>query len=100
VPAPSIRNNPNDLIYNDPGAPSGRARTIDPRADMSWADPLNNPPGASVQQQTPSATKGVWLPSLFKISVTLIVQHTPTTLRKRFELPKYINGDPSQSDFI
>jgi hypothetical protein len=100
VPAPSIRNNPNDLIYNDPGAPSGRARTIDPRADMSWADPLNNPPGASVQQPTPSTTKAIWLPSLFKISVTLIVQHTPTTLRKRFELPKYINGDPSQSDFI
>lgn len=86
------------LGYNPPNIQS--QRTITPLTDFGWADPLNNPPGASVQQPTPSATKGVWLPSLFKISVTLIVQHTPTTLRKRFELPKYINGDPSQSDFI
>lgn len=68
---------------------------------MPYAPPdVTTQPGASVQQPTPSITKGVWLPSLFKISVTLIVQHTPTTLRKRFELPKYINGDSSQSDFI
>lgn len=42
----------------------------------------------------------VWLPSVFKITCSLTVQHTPNELRKRFNLPKYINGDASQKDFI
>ncbi len=42
----------------------------------------------------------VWLPSLFKISVNLIVQHTPRALRKDFNLPKFINGSKDQQSFI
>jgi hypothetical protein len=42
----------------------------------------------------------VWLPAVFKITCSLVVQHTPNELRKRFNLPKYINGDPSQKDFV
>jgi hypothetical protein len=45
-------------------------------------------------------TYTVWLPAVFKISCGLTVQHTPDELRKRFNLPKYINGDASQKDFI
>lgn len=42
----------------------------------------------------------VWLPAVFKITCSMVVQHTPNELRKRFNLPKYINGDPSQKDFV
>ena len=42
----------------------------------------------------------VWLPSMFKISCTLIVQHNPKDLRSRFNLPAYINGANNQKDFI
>jgi len=42
----------------------------------------------------------VWLPSMFKISVNLIVQHTPRALRKDFNLPKFINGSKDQQSFI
>jgi len=53
---------------------------------------------ASTQQIAQSYT--VWLPSVFKITCSLTVQHTPNELRKRFNLPKYINGDSSQKDFV
>jgi len=99
-PTPIIRTPQQLEEAGEPGLALQGLPGVTQPANRNWDDPLNNPPGASVQQPTPSATKGVWLPSLFKISVTLIVQHTPTTLRKRFELPKYINGDSSQSDFI
>ena len=42
----------------------------------------------------------VWLPSMFKINTTLVVQHTPSTLRNRFNLPAFRDGDKNQSDFI
>ena len=42
----------------------------------------------------------VWLPSQFKISVELTEQHTPKTLRSRFNLPAYINGANNQKDFV
>lgn len=42
----------------------------------------------------------VWLPSMFKISVNMIVQHTPRALRKDFNLPKFINGSKDQQSFI
>lgn len=42
----------------------------------------------------------VWLPSLFKIGCTLVVQHTPTELRKRFNLPAYRDGANNQKDFV
>jgi hypothetical protein len=42
----------------------------------------------------------VWLPSQFKISAMLIVQHTPKELRSRFNLNAYRDGALNQSDFI
>ena len=42
----------------------------------------------------------VWLPSVFKISANLVVQHTPKELRSRFELPRFRDGDIKQKDFI
>jgi hypothetical protein len=77
-----------------------------PAASVS---PLRNNSTTSVGQIetiTPSSSKTtqanwtVWLPSMFKISTTLVVQHTPDTLRGRFNLPAFINGAPNQSDFI
>lgn len=47
-----------------------------------------------------SQTYQVWLPAVFKISCSIIVQHSPQELRTRFNLPKYINGDASQKDFV
>jgi hypothetical protein len=57
-------------------------------------------PGIPSSTTTSPATYTVWMPSVFKIACTLVVQHTPNELRKRFNLPKYINGDPSQKDFV
>lgn len=52
-------------------------------------------------QTTTSASQyQVWLPSMFKISVGLIVQHTPRALRQDFNLPKFINGSKDQQSFI
>lgn len=42
----------------------------------------------------------VWLPSVFKISANLVIQHTPKELRGRFELPKFRDGDIKQKDFV
>jgi hypothetical protein len=42
----------------------------------------------------------VWLPSMFKISCNMTIQHTPDELRKRFNLPAYINGASNQKDFV
>ena len=42
----------------------------------------------------------VWLPSQFKISAMLIVQHTPKELRSRFNMNAYRDGRSNQSDFI
>lgn len=42
----------------------------------------------------------VWLPSVFKISANLVIQHTPKQLRSRFELPKFRDGDIKQKDFV
>jgi hypothetical protein len=51
-------------------------------------------------ETTSSQTYTVWLPSQFKISVELTEQHTPKTLRSRFNLPAYINGANNQKDFV
>lgn len=45
-------------------------------------------------------TYTVWLPSLFKLGCTLIVQHTPKELRSRFNLPAFRDGAANQKDFI
>lgn len=58
---------------------------------------VNTVPG--VTSLTPQSYT-VWLPAVFKITCSLTVQHTPNELRKRFNLPKYINGDASQKDFV
>ena len=42
----------------------------------------------------------VWLPSVFKISANLVIQHTPKELRQRFELPRFRDGDIKQKDFV
>lgn len=42
----------------------------------------------------------VWLPSAFKLTCSLVVQHTPQELRTRFNLPAYINGAANQKDFV
>lgn len=42
----------------------------------------------------------VWLPSAFKISATLIVQHTPKQLRSTFNLPQFRDGGNNQRNFI
>jgi hypothetical protein len=54
----------------------------------------------TVSQTNANKTFTVWLPSLFKISAILVAQHTPATLRKRFNLPAYRNGASNQQDFI
>ena len=56
-------------------------------------------PSRTVTNSTP-ITYTVWLPSMFKVSATLVTQHTPKALRSRFNLPKYRNGAKNQSDFI
>ncbi len=56
-------------------------------------------PGTTTTSQN-RQTYTVWLPSQFKISVELTVQHTPKTLRSRFNLPAYINGANNQKDFV
>lgn len=57
-------------------------------------------PRSSANRATNNQGYNVWLPSLFKLTVNLVVQHTPEELRKRFNLPSYINGSPNQSDFV
>lgn len=71
-----------------PGARTSQTRNV------GSADTI---PGSSATTQN---NWTVWLPSLFKISTTLVVQHTPDTLRNRFNLPAFINGAPNQKDFI
>lgn len=55
---------------------------------------------AQTRTTTAPVTYTVWLPSQFKLSCGLMVQHTPQELRKRFNLPAYINGAPNQKDFV
>ena len=75
--------------YNTVGPFSGRSTNV--------LGNVTTTPGSNQAIQTNST---VWLPSMFKLSATLVVQHTPKTLRSRFNLPAYINGNPNQSDFI
>lgn len=67
--------------------------------DLQAAQQRINRPGRQVQTQAQSPYQ-VWLPSMFKISVNLIVQHTPRALRKDFNLPKFVNGSKDQQSFI
>ena len=57
------------------------------------------PASPASTSQTPVAYT-VWLPSVFKISSTLVVQHTPKELRSKFNLPQFRNGSNTQKSFI
>jgi hypothetical protein len=57
-------------------------------------------PAVASKTNTQSQKYTVWLPSVFKISSTLTVQHTPNQLRTRFNLPAYRDGASNQGDFI
>jgi hypothetical protein len=59
-----------------------------------------NTPVPSTNTTAASQKYTVWLPSLFKISCTMIVQHTPRDLRTRFNLPRFRDGALNQKDFI
>jgi hypothetical protein len=72
-------------------------QTGDP--DLAAAQQRIGRPGRTIQTQAQNPYE-VWLPSMFKISVGLIVQHTPRALRKDFNLPKFINGSKDQQSFI
>lgn len=61
--------------------------------------PLSGSPG-STNSVTAASNYTVWLPSHFKISATLIVQHTPKQLRSTFNLPAFRDGSNNQSSFI
>lgn len=52
------------------------------------------------QEITGSQTYTVWLPSLFKLSCNIIVQHTSKELRQNFDLNKYRNGAQSQQRWV
>ena len=54
-------------------------------------------PGTTTKNTQPYQ---VWLPSMFKITANLIVQHTPATLRTKFNLPAFVNGSSDQASFI
>jgi hypothetical protein len=53
---------------------------------------------AQLAQQPGNYT--VWMPSLFKIQIGLVVQHSPSDMQTKFNLPKFVNGDSSQASFI
>jgi hypothetical protein len=62
-------------------------------------------PGVVGGSKTPQPTQSptfytVWLPSLFKITTSLVVQHTPNSLRKDFNLPRFRDGQNNQKSFI
>jgi hypothetical protein len=59
----------------------------------SSAVPGNNNTAASLNYT-------VWLPSFFKLSCELTVQHTPKDLRSRFNLGRFRDGANDQKDFI
>lgn len=88
----------------------GRQRLVLRQAIPEVPESANGPGNAAIPEvvlpgtpdivQTSPQTYSVWLPSVFKISANLVVQHTTKTLRSRFELPKFIDGNVSQKDFI
>ena len=75
---------------NDSGYNTVQARSV------GRLDVINTP---STTTSAP-ATYTVWLPSAFKISATLIVQHTPKQLRSAFNLPQFRDGSNNQRNFI
>lgn len=76
------------------------------------ADPAGDPglpqvllpaiPGLPAETRTTNTPQSytVWLPSLFKLSCNIVVQHTSKELRQNFDLNKYRNGDASQQRWV
>ena len=78
------------------------ARTVQGRGDRlqdiaAYTIPAKTTPGTTTKNTQPYQ---VWLPSMFKITANLIVQHTPATLRTKFNLPAFVNGSSDQASFI
>jgi hypothetical protein len=75
--------------------------TTTPFSSPSTPSPkISNDSNSSINNTSQSSSNYVWLPSMFKISATLVVQHTPNTLRTNFNLPQFVNGNSSQRNFI
>jgi hypothetical protein len=87
-PASIAGNNVETTLFGlrNPTRTVGRVETISPASPAS----TNNVP----------VTYSVWLPAVFKISTTLVVQHTPKELRSKFSLPQFRNGSNQQKSFI
>lgn len=80
------------------GGPSTNYNADESGAPRTWGQQTTTP-GTTTSRNTQTSYT-VWLPSMFKLSCTLIVQHNPKDLRSRFNLPAYINGANNQKDFI
>lgn len=97
--------NPSPGVFNP--ASSGAVANTGFAQNRTFRIPgIAGTPGSPAVIGTPSQTVPVpqtytvWLPSLFKITCTLVIQHTPEELRKRFNLPAFINGAVNQKDFV
>jgi hypothetical protein len=85
--------------------------TQPPQANFTPNSVLGNVPGASkvlgslsnlpgqLNLNTTTTSYTVWLPSVFSLQASLIVSHTPKSLRT-FNLPAYRNGSKDQRSFV
>ena len=106
---------PDSVDYVEVGV-EGLTTTTTTVIDRSLA-PLPTDPDPEIQRELRAQPRGfietprdvvttaknnytVWLPSVFKISANLVIQHTPKQLRSRFELPRFRDGDIKQKDFV
>jgi hypothetical protein len=83
------------------GRPNGFTNINNPGefgTNRSWGT-VSTTPGTTTSRST-ATQYTVWLPSVFKITCNMTIQHTPDELRKRFNLPTYINGANNQKDFV
>jgi len=99
------QNNVTSTIPGVPGTPD--LPLLDGRRDNgSYTPIIPGKPAIPSKQVTQNKPWVVWLPSMFKLSISISPQFTPNTLRTRFNLPSYINGvynsggPTNQGDFI
>lgn len=103
------------VIPATPATPATPARPSKPVPKPTASESYADGPAAGGARSTPAPTVvpvtsneatlvpqnyTVWLPSQFKISAVLIVQHTPKELRSRFNMNAYRDGRSNQSNFI
>ena len=107
-------NGSNSVTNGSPGAPGGAiaqalSSIFGANSSASAAQPTTTTTSTSSTPSIFSSLSGIlagptnyiiWLPSMFKISCNLVIQHTPNTLQTRFNLPAFINGASNQSDFV